>query len=217
MRIMKSKAADPTYHVMQDIKRDGKRSTEIIENLGHASEICRKYNVSDADIWADEYIKNLRNSAKAQEHKILIPFVTDSVIEKNKSLSFNTGYLFILHQSFTGVFAASLATSFVFGVLHGTLTQCFIVFLQVSCSVLFLRKQVIYGCVYLMHSLYNFLTMAIAYQIPCGFWTVILHATCLVMLLSAYYVRYVSDWSRGALSCPNLRQKCVNDNCEGFV
>ncbi len=90
-------------------------------------------------------------------------------------------------------------------------------FLLVSCSVLFLRKQVIYGCVYLMHSLYNFLTMAIAYQIPCGFWTVILHATCLVMLLSAYYVRYVSDWSRGALSCPNLRQKCVNDNCEGFV
>lgn len=68
-----------------------------------------------------------------------------------------------------------------------------------------------------MHSLYNFLTMAIAYQIPCGFWTVILHATCLVMLLSAYYVRYVSDWSRGALSCPNLRQKCVNYNCEGFV
>lgn len=50
MRIMKSKAADPTYHVIQDIKRYGKRSTEIIENLRHASEICRKYNVSDADI-----------------------------------------------------------------------------------------------------------------------------------------------------------------------
>lgn len=112
-----------------------------------------------------------------------------------------------LHQSFTDVFAASLATSFVFDVLHGTLTQYFIVFLQVSCSVLFLRKQVIYGCVYLMHNLYNFLTMAIAYQIPCGFWIVILHLTCLVMLLSAYYARYVSDGSRGALACPNLRQK----------
>lgn len=122
-----------------------------------------------------------------------------------------------LYQSFTGVFAASLATSFVFGVLHGTLTQCFIVFLQVSCSVLFLRKQVIYGCVYLMHSLYNFLTMAIAYQIPFGFWTVILHATCLVMLLSAYYIRYVSDGSISALSYPNLRQKCVNNNCKVFA
>lgn len=50
MRIMKSKAADPTYHVIQDIKHDRKRSTEIIENLVHTSEICRKYNVSDADI-----------------------------------------------------------------------------------------------------------------------------------------------------------------------
>ena len=68
----------------------------------------------------------------------------------------------------------------------------------------------IWMCV-LMHSLYNFLTVIMSHQIPCGFWTVILHLTCLVVLLSAYYVRYVSDGSRGALSCPNLRQKCVND------
>lgn len=95
MRIMKNKATDPTYHVIQDVKRDGKRSTEIIENLGHASEICSKYNVSDTDILADDYVKNHRNSAKSKEHKILIPFVTDSVIEKNKTLSFNTGCLFL--------------------------------------------------------------------------------------------------------------------------
>ena len=56
MRIMKSKATDSTYHEIQDVKRDWKRSTEIIENL--------------------------RNSAKSKEHKILIPFITDSVIEK---------------------------------------------------------------------------------------------------------------------------------------
>ena len=31
MRITKSKATDPTYHVKQDVKRDWKRSTEIIE------------------------------------------------------------------------------------------------------------------------------------------------------------------------------------------
>ena len=31
MRIMKSKATDPPYHVIQDVKRDWKRSTEIIE------------------------------------------------------------------------------------------------------------------------------------------------------------------------------------------
>lgn len=54
MRIMKGKSKDPTYHVIQDVRRNGKRSTEIIENLGHASEICSKYNVSDADAWAGE-------------------------------------------------------------------------------------------------------------------------------------------------------------------
>ena len=53
---MISSAADPTYHVIQDVKHDGK-STEIIENLGHTSEICSKYNVYDADIWANKYIK----------------------------------------------------------------------------------------------------------------------------------------------------------------
>ena len=53
---MISSVADPTYHVIQDVKHDGK-STEIIENLGHASEICSKYNVYDADIWANKYIK----------------------------------------------------------------------------------------------------------------------------------------------------------------
>lgn len=95
MRIMKSKSKDPTYHVIQDIKRNGKRSTEIIENLGHASEICRKYNVDNADAWADAYVQSLRDNKASNNHKVLIPFLTDSVIEADRQLSFNAGYLFI--------------------------------------------------------------------------------------------------------------------------
>lgn len=101
MRIMKSKAKDPTYHVIQDVRRNGKRSTEIIENLGHASEICAKYHVHDADAWADQYIRNLRENSSPNDHKVLIPFNTDHVIEKDERLSFNVGYLFlqrIYHQ-----------------------------------------------------------------------------------------------------------------------
>ena len=121
-----------------------------------------------------------------------------------------------LHQSFTGVFLQALLQvlcSVFCMVLSRSASSAF---LRALCSVLFLKQRVIWICV-LMHSLYNFLTVALAFQIPCVFWTVILHLTCLVMLPSAYYVRYVSDRSCGALSCPNLRQKCVNDNCEGFV
>ena len=95
MRIMKGKSKDPTYHVIQDVKRNGKRSTEIIENLGKASEICAKYNVSDADLWANEYIQKLRDDKQSSNHKVLIPFQTDRYIETNKQLSFNVGYLFL--------------------------------------------------------------------------------------------------------------------------
>ena len=95
MRIMKGRSADPTYHVIHDIKRDGKRSTEIIENLGTASEICKKYNVSDADAWAAEYVQKMRDEKKSKNHKILIPFNSDIFIEKDKQLSFNAGYLFL--------------------------------------------------------------------------------------------------------------------------
>lgn len=95
MRIMKGKSKDPTYHVIQDVRRNGKRSTEIIENLGHASEICSKYNVSDADAWAGEYIQNLRNASSDAKHKFLVPFYTDSIIKIGKQFSFNIGYLFL--------------------------------------------------------------------------------------------------------------------------
>ena len=95
MRIMKGKSKDPTYHVIQDIRRNGKRSTEIIENLGHASEICARYHVENADAWANAYIEKLRKEQGANDHKVLIPFNTDHLIEKGTQLSFNIGSLFL--------------------------------------------------------------------------------------------------------------------------
>ncbi|MBP3824102.1 MAG: IS1634 family transposase [Butyrivibrio sp.] len=95
MRIMKGKSSNPTYHVIQDVRRNGKRSTEIIENLGSASEICDKYHVSDADAWAADYIKRKREEAASKDHKVLVSYNTSAVIDKDKRLSFNAGYLFL--------------------------------------------------------------------------------------------------------------------------
>ena len=95
MRIMKGRSKDPTYHVIRDVRRNGKRSTEIIENLGHASEICARHNVNDADAWANAYIEKLRTEQSAANHKVLIPFNTDKLIERDVQLSFNVGYLFL--------------------------------------------------------------------------------------------------------------------------
>ncbi|WP_026497100.1 IS1634 family transposase [Butyrivibrio sp. WCD3002] len=95
MRIMKGKSSNPTYHVIQDVRRNGKRSTEIIENLGSASEICEKYHVSDADAWAADYIKSKREEAASKDHKVLVSYNTSAVIDKDKRLSFNAGYFFL--------------------------------------------------------------------------------------------------------------------------
>lgn len=101
MRIMQGRSKDPTFHVIQDVKKNGKRSTEIIENLGNASEICKKYHVEDARAWADAYVEKLREEKSGKNHKVLIPFNTDHIIERDKQLTFNVGYLFlqrIYHQ-----------------------------------------------------------------------------------------------------------------------
>lgn len=95
MRIMKGKSQDPTYHVIQDVKRNGKRSTEIIENLGNASTIRAKYSIEDVDAWADEYIRKLRAKNSEKDHKVLIPFNTTQMIKSGEQLSFNAGYLFL--------------------------------------------------------------------------------------------------------------------------
>ena len=95
MRIMKGRSSDPTYHVIQDVRRNGKRSTEIIENLGSASEICKKYNVNDADAWAAEYIKKRREETASMDHKIMVPFNSSAMIPQDKRLGFNAGYLFL--------------------------------------------------------------------------------------------------------------------------
>ena len=66
-----------------------------MENLGRASEICKQYNVTDADAWAREYVNKLRDENKEKGHKVLIPFNTNVMIEKDERLLYNAGYLFL--------------------------------------------------------------------------------------------------------------------------
>lgn len=96
MRLMTGHSkSNTTYHVIRDVRKDGKRSTEIVENLGNETEICEKYSVTDAKAWALNYIKELNAAEKASDHKILIPFIADTRIELNKQNSYNAGYLFL--------------------------------------------------------------------------------------------------------------------------
>ena len=111
MRIMKGRSKDPTYHVIRDVRRNGVRSTEIMENLGSASEICRKYNVTDADAWAREYVQKLRDEEKGKVHKVLIPFNTDVIIDRDEQLLYNAGYLFLQRLSTESIIILVFITS----------------------------------------------------------------------------------------------------------
>ena len=96
MRLMIGKSkTHTTYHVIRDVKRDGKRSTEIVENLGNETMIQEKYGVTDAEAWARAYIDKLNQDESNKNHKVLIPFATDTRIPVGKQFSFNAGYLFL--------------------------------------------------------------------------------------------------------------------------
>lgn len=96
MRLMIGRSkSNTTYHIIRDVKRDGKRSTEIVENLGNAEEIRVKYGVDDAEAWAKKHLAELNKSEADREHKVLIPFSTKKMIEKGRQRRFNVGYLFL--------------------------------------------------------------------------------------------------------------------------
>ena len=96
MRLMIGKSkTHTTYHVIRDVKREGKRSTEIVENLGNETMIQEMHGVTDAEAWARAYVDKLNQDESNKHHKVLIPFDTEVRIPVGKQFSFNAGYLFL--------------------------------------------------------------------------------------------------------------------------
>ena len=96
MRLKVSTSAiNTSYSVIRDIKKDGKRSTEIVENLGNEKDICEKYNVCDAKAWALKHIEELNEKEAAKNHKVLVPFSKDTQIKPGAQKQYNAGYLFL--------------------------------------------------------------------------------------------------------------------------
>lgn len=55
-----------TYYIIRSVRRDGKRSSEVVERLGTEQEICEKHHCSDAATWAKEHLDKL-NKAEAEK------------------------------------------------------------------------------------------------------------------------------------------------------
>ena len=91
---VKSKNA-VSYYIIRSIRRDGKNSSEIVKKLGTEKSIKEKYGVEDVDAWAKEQLRIMNEEEAASDHKVLIPLSTDRIVDADKRLSFNAGYLFL--------------------------------------------------------------------------------------------------------------------------
>ena len=91
---VKSKNA-VSYYIIRSIRRDGKNSSEIVKKLGTEKYIKETYGIEDADSWAKEQLRIMNEAELASNHKVLIPLSTDRIVDTDKRLSFNAGYLFL--------------------------------------------------------------------------------------------------------------------------
>ena len=91
---VKSKNA-VSYYIIRSVRRDGKNSSEIVKKLGTEKSIKETYGVEDVDAWAKEQLRIMNEEEAASDHKVLIPLSTDRIVDTDKRLSFNAGYLFL--------------------------------------------------------------------------------------------------------------------------
>jgi len=92
MRITKS---GKIYYIIRSIKRDGKRSSEVVERLGTDEEIMALHNCTDPRAWVDQRLKELNEEEKKSITKVLVPFESKTLIPMGEKKSFNVGYLFL--------------------------------------------------------------------------------------------------------------------------
>ena len=69
-----------SYYIIRSVRRDGKRSSEVVERLGTEREIMEKYHCTDANQWAKAHLDELNQAEAEKQHKVLVPLRTDVLI-----------------------------------------------------------------------------------------------------------------------------------------
>lgn len=95
LKINKSKNSI-NYYIITDIKTsEGKRSTKIFKKLGNEQEILKVSNGIPPLEWAKKQLNNINKQIEEKNLKIIAEFSQSNLIQKNKQISFNCGYLFL--------------------------------------------------------------------------------------------------------------------------
>ena len=83
------------YSIIQDIVKNGKRTTKVYENIGNLNSLKQRAGTEDPIIWLQNYVDNLNNKTKNKSLPIIIEKYENRIIEKDIQNSFNIGYLFL--------------------------------------------------------------------------------------------------------------------------
>lgn len=96
MRINRTKSRNTEhFSIIKDIKKNGKRTTCVYENLGTIEKIKLRAGNEDPIEWLKKYVKDLNQKNKEESLPIIIKKDPNKIIEKNINESFNVGYLFL--------------------------------------------------------------------------------------------------------------------------
>ena len=83
------------YTIIQDIVKNGKRTTCVYENIGNYDKLKLRAGSEDPINWLDNYVKELNKKAKEDSLPIIIQKNPNKIIVKNVQVEFNVGYLFL--------------------------------------------------------------------------------------------------------------------------
>lgn len=83
------------YTIIQDINKNGKRTTCVYENIGNYDKLKLRAGNEEPIIWLDNYIKELNKKVKEESLPIIIQKNPNKIIDKNIQVEFNVGYLFL--------------------------------------------------------------------------------------------------------------------------
>jgi len=88
-----------SYCIIEDYKRNDKRTTRVVENIGNYQKVSMlaKEQGIDVDTWLDNYLNDYRkrNGLILDGEKVIIEKYSNRIIPKNKINKFNVGYLFL--------------------------------------------------------------------------------------------------------------------------
>jgi transposase len=96
MRLNTVKSPNATsYYVIKDIKKNGKRSTRIVEKLGTHEEILAKCGNQEPVEWANAYIEELNRKEKEGQFEYVAKYSSARQLTKDQQHCFKGGYLFL--------------------------------------------------------------------------------------------------------------------------